>query len=222
MADNFFIPEMVKSIKDSDFASASVRLHEEIASKTDLQVTNEIKDLNSVLASAGLPSLTINAKINSGIEDISIKSSVFSSKRLYTKPQMIEEPLKDKHLNRLSEHLEAVSQTQDQLQFAFRPIHIKRTAEFLRDESFKLAPEEQRLVLTRAANESFNRRARHGFNPVFADLDGDGKANELSDLSINIYNLYFRAAGGSDSYQRVDIYDPPANIGLPLSPKTKR
>lgn len=46
----------------------------------------------------------------------------------------------------------------------------------------------------------------HSFNVVFADLDGDGKAQELSDVAVN----YQRQGSYATSVERIDLYDPPA------------
>ncbi|MBY0550950.1 MAG: hypothetical protein K2W95_26970 [Candidatus Obscuribacterales bacterium] len=55
-------------------------------------------------------------------------------------------------------------------------------------------------VLKRASDISY--RQGHSLNVVFADLDGDGKCEELSDVAVT----YIDKASGSE---RIDLYDPP-------------
>lgn len=127
---------------------------------------------------------------------------------LFLRPTVNGTPLKDSDLERLAEHFEAVKELDfkgnSDIGIIVRRSDVKEAAEYLMNEALKLDKTNMHAVLKRASDMSYHKG--HSLNVVFADLDGDGKAEELSDVAVN----YQRHGSYATSIERIDLYDPPA------------
>ncbi|MBY0548320.1 MAG: hypothetical protein K2W95_13575 [Candidatus Obscuribacterales bacterium] len=135
-------------------------------------------------------------------------NGIVNDSPLFLRPAVEGTPLKDSDLERLAEHFEAVKELDYKGQvdegIVVRRSDVKNAAEYLMNEALKLDKTNMHAVLKRASDISYRRG--HSLNVVFADLDGDGKAEELSDVAVN----YQRQGSYATSIERIDLYDPPA------------
>ncbi len=205
-----FVSEMVELVRDAKsshnydaYASSSMRFIEEVSKSSSKEMEKSMGALNQALRQDGLPEVYFSKTSTGDLKEVHLNNSFFCDTPLYSRPLLHGEKLKDPRLEKLSQHLEAVKALQANSGANYHLIigrsDIKSAGEFLRDTAGTLTNEDRYKVLKRASDLSYKRG--HSLNVVFADLDGDGKPMEVSDLAINYMH--------KSAVERIDIYDPP-------------
>lgn len=196
-----FQQEMVQDTKDNKWTAAAMRFTEELTLWGPQEMMQTMGSLNKELRGADLPPLRIITDSSGQLRAVNGDSKEHP-KPIYDRPRATGQPLADEELERLAQHLEAVKKLElypPESGLDIGRAEIKRAADFILEESLKLDEKDQNAVLKRASDLSF--RTGHSLNVVFADLDGDGKRDELSDVAINFVR--------GQSVERIDLYDPP-------------
>lgn len=89
-------------------------------------------------------------------------------------------------------------------------IVARKACENFIEEVLKLPKEQQLHALKRAQQLNDAHREKEfrtpGLNIVFADLDQDGKREELSDFKLNYFH---QRTVHSETIENLDLYDPP-------------
>ena len=200
-----------KSHYDS-YNAAALRFIEEVSTHTPQALNTSIAQLNQSLQDKELPQIYTSKNRDGTLKEARLDNGIVYDTPLYIKPQLRGKPLADPSLERLAQHFEAVKALQSKHGSKYNLLifesEMKTAGEFLRDEASKLGKLDQYEVLKRAGDASYAKSysKRHSFNVVFADLDEDGKAEELSDIAIN----YQRSLKLGSFTERIDIFDPPA------------
>lgn len=203
MADQRFVKEMVQDTRDKEWTDAAMRFTEEFTLVGPADMARALFPLNKELRDNGLPALRISLDSRGQLNGV-YGDQAPQIKPLYSKPADRDNALQDEELERLAQHLEAVKELESFPSSSGLDIgraEIKRAANFILDESLKLDKADQNAVLRRASEVSY--KHGHSLNVVFADLNGDGKRDELSDVSVNYI------AKPSQTVERIDLYDPP-------------
>lgn len=198
-----FLQEMVQDTKENQWTAAAMRFTEELTLIGPEDMARSIGSLNKELRGASLPTLRVTSDSAGQLRAVNGDTREHP-KPLYDRPRPTGQPLADEELERLAQHLEAVKKLElypPESGLDIGRLEIKRAANFILEESLKLDKLDQNAVLQRASDLSY--KVGHSLNVVFADLNGDGKRDELSDVSVN----YVRKQG--QSVERIDLYDPP-------------
>lgn len=204
------VKNVLAEVKAKNWTAAALHFTEYVSANTPDEAAKAAFLLKQAVKN---PSIYYKFDSDGEMNSANVDNGIFRDTPLYQRPGVKGMQLTDPDLERLAEHFEAVKSIaahngSDEGISVHRP-EIKQAAEFLMNEALKLDKKNMHAVLKRASDMSFHRG--HGLNVVFADLDGDGKPEELSDLAVN----YMRTGNSSVSIERIDLYDPPV-------PRSKR
>jgi hypothetical protein len=200
-----FVSEMTRNIGSGESRDSAMRFIEEVSTTPASQMSSKVEELNKALTEKSLPSVYLVQDEDDILKEAWLDDGTFYDTPLYKRPKMPYGIPDRDSLERLSDHLEAVEQLgKENPNLRQGRAGFKRAADFLVQRALELPDEDRNAVLQRASDASYV--SGHSLNVVFADLDGDGKRNDLSDVALTYSQ---RVIPNRILIERIDLYDPP-------------